>query len=56
MQVKLIPEGIIMSAYLLISSLDNLLVRYTDPAIINRRNSRWEHRKKGTYEIIEDKK
>ncbi len=55
MQVKLIPEELIVDSYLPISSLDNLLVQHTDPAIIKRLGSRWEHRKRGTYEIVEDK-
>jgi hypothetical protein len=55
-RVKLIPEEIIVDAYLPISSLDNLLIQHVDPAIIKRRGSRWEHRRKGSYEVIEDKK
>jgi hypothetical protein len=52
MKIKLIPEQIETDGYLPISSLDNLLVRHDDPAIIKAKG-RWEYRAKESYEIVE---
>lgn len=54
MKVRLIPENIVVDAYLPISSLDNLLVMHDDPAVIKEKGMRWETRKNGTYEIAEE--
>lgn len=53
MKVRLIPENVIVDAYLPISSLDNLLVKYEDESIIKEKGARWETRARGTYEIVE---
>ena len=56
MKVKLIPENLIVDAYLPISSLDSLLVKHEDPVIIKEKGARWENRRKGSYEIIEEQR
>lgn len=53
MQVKLIPEGFIVEAYPVISSMNSLLIKYIDPEIIEYRGRRWDTRSWETYEIIE---
>jgi hypothetical protein len=54
MRAKLIPENLIVDAYLPISSLDNLLVKHEDPVIIKEKGARWESRKRGSYEVLEE--
>jgi hypothetical protein len=54
MKVRLIPEGLVVEAYLAISSLDELLVRHEDPAIIKEKSARWEYRSAGSYEVVEE--
>lgn len=54
MRVRLIPENVIVEAYLPISSLDNLLIKHDNEAIIKEKDTRWETRKRGTYEILEE--
>jgi hypothetical protein len=54
MKVRLIPEGLVAEAYLAISSLDELLVRHEDPAIIKEKSARWEYRSAGSYEVVEE--
>lgn len=53
MRVRLIPENVIVDAYLPISSLDNLLVKYEDESIIKEKGARWETRSRDSYQIIE---
>jgi len=46
---------VIVDAYLPISSLENLLVKHDNEAIVKEKGARWETRRKGTYEILEEK-
>lgn len=53
MKIKLIPEGLIVDAYPVLSRPESLLIKYSDPAIIKQKERRWDFRSQGTYEIIE---
>ena len=55
MKVKLIPENQIVDAYLPISSLENLLVKYPDE-LVKQKGARWGTRRTGSYEIIREAK
>lgn len=52
MQVRLIPEGLIVDAFPAVSGLNNLLIKYSNPVVIKERGRRWDSRSQGTYEII----
>ena len=51
MIVRLIPEGSVVGGYPIISGMDSLLVKCPDPR--PRGQDRWDHRAKGTYEVLE---
>jgi len=53
MRVRLIPENVIVDAYLPISSLENLLVKHDNEAIVKEKGARWETRSRDSYQIIE---
>jgi hypothetical protein len=52
MQVKLLPENLIVAAYPVLSSYEYLLVKNSDPERIKTIKAVWEWRPAGTYEII----
>ena len=53
MQVRL-KDGQIVEAYPAISSMDDLLVKYSDEKVIQQKGKRWDYVKPGEYEIIEE--
>jgi hypothetical protein len=53
MKVLLIPEKIVVEGYLMLSSLELLLIKYPDE-LVKQKGTRWDSRRLGNYEIIQE--